>query len=71
MQGEPLYTVQEVAERLRLNPETVRVWLRAGKIKGVLIGGRKSGYRIPESEVARLLNPGIAQDLQEPTRQPP
>jgi excisionase family DNA binding protein len=55
MHGEPLYTVKEVAERLRLNPETVRVWLRSGKLRGVLLGGRKSGYRIPDSEVQRLL----------------
>ena len=57
MHGERLYTVKEVAERLRLNPETVRVWLRSGKLKGILIGGRKSGYRIPDSEVRRLLDP--------------
>ena len=58
MQGERLYNVKEVAERLRVNPETVRVWLRTGKLKGVLIGGRKSGYRIPESEVRRVLSSG-------------
>jgi excisionase family DNA binding protein len=58
MEGEPHYTVKEVAERLRLNPETVRVWLRTGRLRGVLLGGRKSGYRIPGSEVQRLLTLG-------------
>jgi excisionase family DNA binding protein len=60
MHGEPLYTVKEVAERLRLNPETIRVWLRSGRLRGVLLGGRKSGYRIPDSEVQRLLDPDTA-----------
>jgi len=65
MQGEPLYTVKEVAERLRVNPETVRVWLRTGTVRGVLLGGRKSGYRIPESEVLRILNPGPSPESSE------
>jgi len=55
MDDEPMLTVPEVAERLRLNPETVRVWLRQGKLKGVRLGGTKAGYRIPASEVTRLL----------------
>ena len=50
-----MLTVAEVAERLRINPETVRVWLRQGKMQGFLPGGDRMGYRIPESEVARVL----------------
>ena len=52
---EQLYTVREVAERLRVHPQTIRLWLRQGKLKGKLIGGTKSGYRIRESEVVWLL----------------
>src|SRR5262245_431184 len=52
--AEQLLTVPEVAERLRITPETVRRWLRAGKVHGVLVGGDKMGYRIAETEVARL-----------------
>jgi excisionase family DNA binding protein len=48
-------TVNEAAERLRVHPQTVRLWLRQGKLKGRLIGGTKSGYRIPERELTRLL----------------
>jgi excisionase family DNA binding protein len=55
MQDEQLLTVKEVAERLRANPQTVRRWLREGKLGGVMPGGEKLGYRIPESEVRRLL----------------
>ena len=55
MDDEPMLTVAEVAERLRVHPETVRIWLRQGKLKGVRLGGTKAGYRIPASEVNRLL----------------
>jgi len=55
MDDDQLLTVKEVADRLRANPQTVRRWLREGKLKGVMPGGEKLGYRIPSSEVARLL----------------
>lgn len=54
---ERFITVQEAAEQLQVHPQTVRVWLRQSKLKGRLIGGRKSGYRIPVSEIDRLLSP--------------
>ena len=54
---EKFITVQDAAEQLRVHQQTVRVWLREGKLKGRLIGGRKSGYRIPASEIDRLLAP--------------
>jgi excisionase family DNA binding protein len=55
MDSEQLLTVQEVATRLRVNPETVRRWLRQGRIRGALLGGDRAGYRIPASEVDRFL----------------
>jgi excisionase family DNA binding protein len=55
MQDDPLLTVPEVAARLRLNPETVRRWLRQGKLCGVAMGSDRAGWRIPESEVRRFL----------------
>ena len=55
MQADEFLTVTEAAQRLKVNPETVRVWLRQGKLKGVQPGGKKVGYRIPAAEVARLL----------------
>ena len=54
MPGQPMLTVAEVADRLRLNPETVRVWLRSGRLKGTRIGGKRAGWRIPSTEVDRL-----------------
>lgn len=55
MSEERYVTVEEVAKRLALNPETIRRWLRDGKIKGVRIGVRRAGWRIPMSEVERVL----------------
>jgi len=49
-------TVEEAAELLQIHPQTVRLWLRNGKLRGRLIGGRKSGYRIPASEINRVLS---------------
>lgn len=40
------YTVQEVADRLRVNPITVLRWIRKGELPYLDIGGRKAGYRV-------------------------
>jgi excisionase family DNA binding protein len=55
-----MYTVREVAELFGADDETVRRWLRTGRIKGFMPGGQKLGYRIHDSEVERLLNGGPA-----------
>ena len=55
MEGEQLLTVADVADRLRIDPETVRVWLRTGKLRGSRIGGKRAGWRVPASEVERVL----------------
>ena len=55
MQDERLWTVDEVAERLRVHPETIRRMLRRGQLRGSMPVGPRGGWRIPESEVVRLL----------------
>ena len=55
MNEDRLLTVAEVAERLRLNPRTVRNWIRAGKLRGISFGSDRAGWRVRESEVRRLL----------------
>jgi excisionase family DNA binding protein len=50
-----MYTVKEAAAKLGATEETIRRWLRTKRIKGVMPGGQKLGYRIPEGEVERLL----------------
>jgi excisionase family DNA binding protein len=55
MTGQHLLTVREVAERLRSSPETVRRWLRLGKLRGFRPGGTKLGYRVSEDELQRFM----------------
>ena len=56
MVEQPRYLrVAEVARRLDVTEWTVRNWLRSGHIKGARPGGTRAGWRIPESEVDRLL----------------
>jgi excisionase family DNA binding protein len=45
------YTVSEVADLKNVNPETVRRWLRDGKLHGQRLGGTKSGWRIHHNEL--------------------
>ena len=49
-------TVPEVATRLKISPLTVRQWLREGKLKGVRLGGPRIGWRVPASEMERVLH---------------
>lgn len=55
MQSEQMLTVAEAAARLKISQETVRIWLRGGKLRGHRPGGDKIGWRIPASEVERVL----------------
>ncbi len=51
-----LLTVPELAARLRVTPETIRRWLREGKLRGHRLGGPRMGWRIARSEITRLLD---------------
>lgn len=44
-------TVEQTAELLQLNPETVRRWIRGGDLPVLDLGGPKTGYRIKRSEL--------------------
>jgi excisionase family DNA binding protein len=46
---EKMYTVQEVAQQLRVSERTVRNWVERGELRVFRIG--KRGYRIPESDL--------------------
>lgn len=53
---EKLLKVGEVARRLNVSRHTVLNWIKRGKIKAIrLPSGR---YRIPESEVEKILEGG-------------
>lgn len=48
-------TTDEVAQKLKVNPETVRRWLRSGEMRGSLLGDR-TGWRISRLEVQRFMS---------------
>ena len=56
------YTLSKAAELLGVTTQTLRNWDNAGKIKAIRTPGNQR--RIPEGEIMRLQNPGIA-DAQE------
>jgi excisionase family DNA binding protein len=54
-ESDRLLTVEEIAERLNLSTETIRRWLRSGRLRGIRIGARRAGWRIPERDLAAYL----------------
>ncbi len=50
-----LLTVDQIADRVQVSQETVRRWLRSGRMYGVRPGGAKIGWRVRSSEVDRFL----------------
>ena len=53
---EQYFSVAEVAERLSVDPRTVRRWIDEGKLDAIKIHGA-AAVRIAESAVQRLLVP--------------
>ena len=49
MQADKMLTVEEVAERMRVNEKTVRNWITSGELSAFPIG--KRGYRISETDL--------------------
>ena len=50
-------TVNEIAEHLKLNPQTVRNWIDQGSLPAVRIGRR---VRVPRAEMDRVLAQGTS-----------
>ena len=55
MAKEQMLTVEEVAEQLGVNLDTVRRWIRNKELAAIDLGGR-AGYRITESDLQRFIN---------------
>ena len=51
-------TVEEAAQLLGVHDQTVRRWLRSGRLPGNLLS-RRAGYRIHRSDVERVLREGL------------
>lgn len=54
--GEKVYTVQEVAEILGLTPQSVRAYIRKGRLKAVKLG---AAYIIAEENIKDFIR-GVA-----------
>lgn len=53
MQGDKMLTIEEVAERMRVNEKTVRNWITSGELPAFPIG--KRGYRISETDLRNFV----------------
>jgi excisionase family DNA binding protein len=49
------YTVREAAALLKLDPQTVRRWVRAGRVESVQIGGKGGPIRIDADSLHALM----------------
>ena len=56
---EPLYTLEEAAEVLKVSVRTLGEWLRKVKIRGVKLG---RAWRIPESALEEIARDGIREE---------
>jgi len=54
---DPFLTVAEVAEVLKLNPETVRNWINRGELPAIHVGPR---IRVKRSDFNRLIEQGYS-----------
>jgi len=54
---EKLYTVREVARRLRVDDTTVRRWIKSGALDAITLPhrGRRQAYRIKQSTLDKLM----------------
>ncbi len=52
MQQDEVYTTEEVADKLRVTPKTVREWIQRGDLNAVDVG---QGYRIFKSDYEAFL----------------
>jgi excisionase family DNA binding protein len=54
-----MMTTRQAAQQLQLHPQTVRRWLHTGKLSGRRLGSTRAGWRIPQTEVQRVLMEGV------------
>jgi excisionase family DNA binding protein len=59
---EKLYTVREVARRLRVDDTTVRRWIKSGALEAITLPhrGRRQAYRIKQSTLDKLMRNSIS-----------
>ena len=73
MAADELLTVEEIADRVKVTQETVRRWLRGGRLPGLRLSD-KAGWRVKASDLERFLAsmsadaPSLGPEPREPTR---
>lgn len=50
------YTVSQIASKLDVNPETVRRWIRDGRLDAIRSSCKKKGSRIDEKSLSDFLD---------------
>ena len=56
IQGIKFYTVPETAETFKVTPQTVRTWIKTGRLNSIRIG---RPILITEDNIREFLNPAI------------
>jgi excisionase family DNA binding protein len=66
-----LLTVAQIADEMKVTPETVRRWINGGQLRGNAVT-RRSGYRVRRSDLDELidLRGGVAPTVSAPEAQP-
>ena len=59
---EDYYTIEEVAQKLRVNRVTIYRWMQSGALRYVMAGERR---RIPQSALDAFLREGRPEDVKE------
>jgi len=52
---ETWYTVEEIAERLKIHKRTVQRWIIAGTLRAYRVGGQSGQLRVKESDLLYFL----------------
>ncbi len=48
-------TVAEITRLLKVHEESVRRWIRSGRLPAVLLGSAKGGYRVRRSDLDHFM----------------
>lgn len=56
---ERFYSAEEIAEYLKVGAQTVRAWIREGKVKATKFG---RSWRVPDDELKRIIAEGVPED---------
>jgi excisionase family DNA binding protein len=62
MTEQPLLNVRQVAKRLNVHPETVRRWIRDGRLPAIDLGSPRAGLRVRPEVLEQWLRGELPED---------